>query len=56
MTFAVILLIIGLVCLLIGASALMWSARQDRRRADRSDAAARSSEPVDDALHEPVTW
>lgn len=56
MTFAVILLIIGLVCLLIGVSALMWSARQDRRRAEKSAAAARSSEPVDDSLHQPVTW
>ncbi|MGH3831422.1 MAG: hypothetical protein ACRDRS_13410 [Pseudonocardiaceae bacterium] len=56
MTFAVILLIIGLVCLLIGVSALMWSARHDRRRAEKSDEVARSSEPTDDALHQPVTW
>jgi Na+-transporting methylmalonyl-CoA/oxaloacetate decarboxylase gamma subunit len=56
MTFAVILLIIGLVCLVIGVSALMWSARHDRRQAEKRDETARSGEPIDDTLHQPVTW
>lgn len=56
MTLAVILLIIGLTCLLIGVSALMWSTGRDRRRIDKAAShGAHSSETADDVLHQPTT-
>lgn len=44
LTLAIILLIIGLTCLAIGATGLIWKARRDQRLMEEAEEASRSPE------------
>jgi len=55
MTLAAILLIIGLVCLVLGVSGLMWSARRGRRREEAIEV-TRSTDRENDVRHQPANW
>lgn len=52
LTLATVLLMIGVICLAVGTAGFVWSARRDRERMERQ---ARSTPPVDDDFHQPVT-
>jgi alpha-D-ribose 1-methylphosphonate 5-triphosphate synthase subunit PhnG len=44
LTLAIVLLIIGLACMVVGAVGLMWKAGRDRRQAEKAANASTSDE------------